>query len=127
MGESFANGCPDDCSKQRRSTSDVDFCKPLSRILCVPISAPEPLHLIFPGLFFFEGQQTVDAGDSSYKSAQVGQAKTFRYLHCGDFRACPEHVLHPEVKGKAIDHVYLDTTYLDPKASLFYWMAVPNS
>ena len=66
-------------------------------------------------LFLFEGKQTVDAGDSAYKSQYVGSAKVFRYLHCGDFRACPQHVLHPAVKGKRIDHVYLDTTYLDPK------------
>ncbi|KAJ7183071.1 DNA repair metallo-beta-lactamase-domain-containing protein, partial [Mycena haematopus] len=42
-------------------------------------------------------------------------SKTFRYLHCGDFRASPQHTLHPAVKGKHIDHIYLDTTYLDPK------------
>ena len=69
-------------------------------------------------LFLFEGKQTVDAGDSAYKSQYVGSAKVFRYLHCGDFRACPQHVLHPAVKGKRIDHVYLDTTYLDPKVVL---------
>lgn len=39
----------------------------------------------------------------------------FRYLHCGDFRACPQHILHPQVKGRKIDAVYLDTTYLNPK------------
>ncbi len=66
-------------------------------------------------LFLFEGKQTINAGDSAYKSPFVGSPKVFRYLHCGDFRACPQHVLHPAVKGKRIDHVYLDTTYLDPK------------
>ncbi|KAH9479471.1 DNA cross-link repair protein pso2/snm1 [Psilocybe cubensis] len=66
-------------------------------------------------LFFFEGCQTVNAGDSPFKSCYVGSSRTFRYLHCGDFRASPRHVLHPSVKGKVIDHVYLDTTYLDPK------------
>lgn len=66
-------------------------------------------------LFLFEGPQTVNAGDSVYKSHYVGSTRTFRYLHCGDFRASPRHVLHPAVKGKRIDHVYLDTTYLDPK------------
>ena len=39
----------------------------------------------------------------------------FRYLHCGDFRACPRHILHPSISGKVIDVVYLDTTYLNPK------------
>ena len=66
-------------------------------------------------MFLFEGKQTVNAGDSAYKSAYVGSSKVFRYLHCGDFRASPQHVLHPAIKGKRIDHVYLDTTYLDPK------------
>jgi hypothetical protein len=57
----------------------------------------------------------VHAGDSTYKSPHVGSARTFRYLHCGDFRASPQHVLHPAVKGKKLDVIYLDTTYLDPK------------
>jgi hypothetical protein len=57
----------------------------------------------------------VHAGDSTYKSPYVGSARTFRYLHCGDFRASPQHVLHPTVEGKKLDVIYLDTTYLDPK------------
>ncbi|KIJ55732.1 hypothetical protein M422DRAFT_57998 [Sphaerobolus stellatus SS14] len=66
-------------------------------------------------LFLFEGPQTADAGDSAYKSSFVGSSRVFRYLHCGDFRACPRHVLHTEIKGKKLDTIYLDTTYLDPK------------
>lgn len=69
-------------------------------------------------LFFFEGMQTVNAGDTSFKSSFVGSGRMFRYLHCGDFRASPQHILHPAVKGKEIDHVYLDTTYLDPKVGI---------
>lgn len=45
-----------------------------------------------------------------------------RVLHCGDFRACPEHLMNPllapgkdGVRGQRIDIVYLDTTYLNPK------------
>ena len=57
----------------------------------------------------------MDAGDSSFTSPFIGSSRTFRYLHCGDFRASPRHVLHPAVKGKRLYHVYLDTTYLDPK------------
>ncbi|KAF7309001.1 DNA cross-link repair protein PSO2/SNM1 [Mycena kentingensis (nom. inval.)] len=66
-------------------------------------------------LFLFEGPQTVHAGDSSFASPWIGSNKTFRYLHCGDFRASPQHTEHPAVKGKRLDHVYLDTTYLDPR------------
>ncbi|KAI5995427.1 DRMBL-domain-containing protein [Pisolithus albus] len=66
-------------------------------------------------LLLFEGPQTVHAGDSALKSSFVGSSKMFRYLHCGDFRASPRHVLHPAIKGKSIDHIYMDTTYLNPK------------
>ena len=38
--------------------------------------------------------------------------RTFRILHCGDFRASPHHVNHPAIRGKYLDAVYLDTTYL---------------
>lgn len=73
--------------------------------------------LLGPGscLFLFEGPQTINAGDSTFKSSFVGTSRVFRYLHCGDFRASPQHVLHPTVKGKHLDIVYLDTTYLNPR------------
>src|SRR6266404_4764942 len=83
-----------------------------------------PIHdmMLFckgPGssLFFFEGPQTVNAGDSAYKSSHVGSTRIFRYLHCGDFRASPQHILHSAVKAKRIDIIYLDTTYLNPRVS----------
>ncbi|KAJ3863527.1 DNA cross-link repair protein pso2/snm1 [Lentinula novae-zelandiae] len=81
----------------------------------VRVTLIEANHCPGSCLFFFEGKQTVDAGDSTFKSPDVGTTRTFRFLHCGDFRASPAHIEHPEVKGKKIDHVYLDTTYLDPK------------
>lgn len=52
-----------------------------------------------------------------------------RILHCGDFRACPAHVAHPQLKPDALDSIsgqikkqridicYLDTTYLNPRYS----------
>ncbi|KAH7328865.1 DNA repair metallo-beta-lactamase-domain-containing protein [Stachybotrys elegans] len=52
-----------------------------------------------------------------------------RILHCGDFRACPDHVGHPllradvkdavsgKVRQQKIDICYLDTTYLNPRYS----------
>lgn len=61
----------------------------------------------------------------------VGKGKTpkvQRVLHCGDFRACPAHVQHPQLRPDIVDSVtrrniaqqkldvcYLDTTYLTPK------------
>lgn len=53
----------------------------------------------------------------------LGEEKRMqRILHCGDFRASPEHLRHPllmpgkdGVKGQRLDAVYLDTTYLNPK------------
>ncbi|KAH7881772.1 DNA repair metallo-beta-lactamase-domain-containing protein [Phlebopus sp. FC_14] len=82
---------------------------------CVTVTLVEANHCPGSCLFLFEGPQTVHAGDTSFKSPFVGSSRIFRYLHCGDFRASPRHVLHPAVKGKFIDHIYLDTTYLDPK------------
>lgn len=53
--------------------------------------------------------------------------KVQRVLHCGDFRACPAHVQHPQLmpdivdsvtgktKQQKIDVCYLDTTYLNPR------------
>ncbi len=81
----------------------------------VQVTLIEANHCPGSSLFFFEGKQTVNAGDSTYKAPYLGCSRVFRYLHCGDFRASPKHVLHPAVKGQRIDHVYLDTTYLDPK------------
>lgn len=83
----------------------------------VTVTLIEANHCPGSCLFLFEGPQTVHAGDSAFKSPFVGSGKAFRYLHCGDFRASPQHVMHPAVRGKQIDHVYLDTTYLDPKVS----------
>ncbi|PTB65453.1 DRMBL-domain-containing protein [Trichoderma citrinoviride] len=52
-----------------------------------------------------------------------------RILHCGDFRACPQHIRHPLLKPDVIDSIsgktkqqridicYLDTTYLNPRYS----------
>ncbi|OAQ84273.1 DNA repair protein Pso2/Snm1 [Purpureocillium lilacinum] len=52
-----------------------------------------------------------------------------RILHCGDFRACPDHVGHPLLKPDVVDSLsgktkqqsintcYLDTTYLNPRYS----------
>ncbi|KAK4055603.1 DNA cross-link repair protein PSO2/SNM1 [Microbotryomycetes sp. JL201] len=61
-------------------------------------------------LFLFEGPHT-DPKSSWSKTPK----RIFRYLHCGDFRASPQHINHPAMQGKKMDAVYLDTTYLDPK------------
>ena len=85
----------------------------------VSVTLIEANHCPGSCLFLFEGRQTVNAGDSTFRSPFVGSSKVFRYLHCGDFRASPQHILHPAIKGKRVDHVYLDTTYLDPSARRF--------
>lgn len=53
--------------------------------------------------------------------------KVQRVLHCGDFRACPAHIEHPQLMPDIVDSVtgrtrqqkidvcYLDTTYLNPR------------
>ncbi|KND94738.1 DNA cross-link repair protein pso2/snm1 [Tolypocladium ophioglossoides CBS 100239] len=64
------------------------------------------------------------------KSLDKGANKRMqRILHCGDFRACPEHVGHPLLKPDVVDSItgktkqqtinmcYLDTTYLNPRYS----------
>ncbi|KAH7105873.1 DRMBL-domain-containing protein [Auriculariales sp. MPI-PUGE-AT-0066] len=75
----------------------------------------EANHCPGSSLFLFTGPQTCNAGDSTFHSRDVGSGKTFRYLHCGDFRASPQHALHPAIGGKRLDLVYLDTTYLSAK------------
>ncbi|XP_006461805.1 hypothetical protein AGABI2DRAFT_185905 [Agaricus bisporus var. bisporus H97] len=81
----------------------------------VQVTLIEANHCPGSCLFLFEGHQTVNAGDSTFRSTFVGSSRMFRYLHCGDFRASPRHITHPAMTGKKIDCVYLDTTYLNPR------------
>jgi DNA cross-link repair 1A protein len=100
--------------------------RPCEADLCFSHSCPGSV------LFLFEGPHTDSKSPYSKTPSRI-----FRYLHCGgqslpspfclphsltlasanitDFRASPAHVLHPSIKGKKIDIVYLDTTYLDSK------------
>ncbi|KAG2174297.1 hypothetical protein INT43_004320 [Umbelopsis isabellina] len=53
-----------------------------------------------------------------FKVPQPNGNKPLRYLHTGDFRACPKMCLHPEIiqpLNSYIDILYLDTTYLNPR------------
>lgn len=73
-----------------------------------------------PGSSMFVFEKTVGSGSGR---------RMKRILHCGDFRACSQHVKHPLLKpdisdsvtGKLrqqkIDLCYLDTTYLNPRYS----------
>ncbi|CAE6447584.1 unnamed protein product [Rhizoctonia solani] len=102
---------------------DPKWVKPLpeNKAIEIPDTGGVTVTLIganhCPGssLFVFSGRQTIDAGDPPVKSPFVGSDRQFTYLHCGDFRACPAHTLHPAIHGKKLDAVYLDTTYLNPQ------------
>ncbi|TIB83709.1 DRMBL-domain-containing protein [Wallemia mellicola] len=83
----------------------------------VTVTLIDANHCPGSSIFVFEGKQSVHAGDSNFKSPWIGSDRIFRYLHCGDFRASPQHVNHPAIKGKKFDAVYLDTTYLNPNYS----------
>ncbi|KAI6361466.1 hypothetical protein MCOR25_006500 [Pyricularia grisea] len=73
-----------------------------------------------PGSSLFLFEKTLGKGSS---------ARVQRILHCGDFRACPAHIAHPQlmpevidsisgkIKKQKIDICYLDTTYLNPRYS----------
>lgn len=73
-----------------------------------------------PGSSLFLFQKTMGKGANSHVK---------RILHCGDFRACPDHIRHPllkpevrdsisgKVRQQKIDICYLDTTYLNPRYS----------
>ncbi|EHA49142.1 DNA cross-link repair protein SNM1 [Pyricularia oryzae 70-15] len=73
-----------------------------------------------PGSSLFLFEKTLGKGSS---------ARAQRILHCGDFRACPAHIAHPQlmpevidsisgkIKKQKIDICYLDTTYLNPRYS----------
>lgn len=56
-------------------------------------------------IMLFEGRQT---------TRPDAPMRTYRYLHCGDFRACPQQLAHPALQ-QGVDIVYLDTTYLNPR------------
>lgn len=73
-----------------------------------------------PGSSLFLFQKAMGKGPNAHVK---------RILHCGDFRACPDHIHHPllkpevrdsisgKVKQQKIDICYLDTTYLNPRYS----------
>lgn len=68
-------------------------------------------------------------GSSLFLFEKATGGKTQRILHCGDFRACPAHVEHPQLRPETVDAItgktrqqkidvcYLDTTYLNPRYS----------
>lgn len=78
-----------------------------------------------PGSSLFLFEKTVS---NPNPHAHSKEKRVQRILHCGDFRACPAHIEHPQLKPEAIDALgkvkqqkidvcYLDTTYLNPRYS----------
>ncbi|KAJ4402245.1 DNA cross-link repair protein PSO2/SNM1 [Gnomoniopsis sp. IMI 355080] len=80
-------------------------------------------HCPGSSLFLFEKEVSAPNANANAKEKRIQ-----RILHCGDFRACPAHIEHsqlkPEIidpsgkiKQQKIDVCYLDTTYLNPRYS----------
>lgn len=78
-----------------------------------------------PGSSLFLFEKTVSHFNPHSRSKEK---RVQRILHCGDFRACPAHIEHPQLKPETIDALgkvkqqkidvcYLDTTYLNPRYS----------
>lgn len=104
---------------------DLHVCPlPMNETVVVPRTGGVRVTLLdanhCPGscLFLFEGPQTchiLPALQGYSQPALPPPSATFRYLHCGDFRASPRHANHPLIKGKHLDIIYLDTTYCNPR------------
>lgn len=80
-------------------------------------------HCPGSSLFLFEKEVSNSTSNTTSKDRKMQ-----RILHCGDFRACPAHIAHPQlkpetsdalgrIKQQKIDVCYLDTTYLNPRYS----------
>ncbi|ROW05922.1 hypothetical protein VPNG_08004 [Cytospora leucostoma] len=78
-----------------------------------------------PGSSLFLFEKAVSYPNQHAKSKEK---RVQRILHCGDFRACPAHIEHPQLKPETVDALgkvkqqkidvcYLDTTYLNPRYS----------
>ena len=77
-----------------------------------------------PGSSLFLFEKLIEPPKNAPPTAKQ---RTQRVLHCGDFRACPAHIAHPQLAPEVVDKVtgklkhqkidvcYLDTTYLNPK------------
>ncbi|KAK7731015.1 DNA cross-link repair protein PSO2/SNM1 [Cytospora paraplurivora] len=104
---------------------ELDFDKkvPVPGTEGVSVTMIPANHCPGSSLFLFEKAVSYPNQHANSKERRVQ-----RILHCGDFRACPAHIEHPQlkpettdalgkVKQQKIDVCYLDTTYLNPRYS----------
>lgn len=81
---------------------DLDTRTPIPEVQDVHVTCLAANHCPGSCLFLFEGPRQ--------------DGKMARYLHCGDFRACPAQATHKAIQNACpLDAIYLDTTYLNPQ------------
>ena len=81
---------------------DLDTRTPIPEVQDVHVTCLAANHCPGSCLFLFEGPRQ--------------DGKMARYLHCGDFRACPAQATHKAIRNACpLDAIYLDTTYLNPQ------------
>ena len=105
---------------------DFDETVPVPDTDGVSVTMIPANHCPGSSMFLFEKKATAGGGRPGGGSRG---SRTQRILHCGDFRACADHIGHPLLQPDVVDSIggktrqqkidvcYLDTTYLNPRYS----------